>query len=214
MSNDNELQSYRHITRKLGKASAATDIKNTVGLELAPVLVSLLSGGKTGYDISKEIRRSLQPDETLGYSVLDTRTTADDHQLLIEFSNHSRHGLYLERIQLKDPDAGDLTVKRHITASNPRSLYTHHKSVHERDIGFPATKRRDDSVDLVTDDKLLPVFLAPGQELRARVILPLFDKFRMQQKPHGKLAVYYCVAGEGKGEQKKEVGFSVRGAAG
>jgi len=95
----------------------------TAFIEIALPATALVSGGKYIYDIRKEVKSSFKPDDPLIVSVLDTRTTHSNHELIIEFDNPGRHGLYIETISMKEPDNGSIFVKKHRRPENPFNVY-------------------------------------------------------------------------------------------
>lgn len=167
-------------------------------IEIALPATALVSGGKYVYDIRKELKSSFKPDDPLIVSVLDTRTTHSNHELVVVFDNPGMHGLYIETISIKDPVSGSIFVKKHQKPENPFNVYSIAKVGWGRD------------QELSSDDDALPLFIPSRNSTNVRIIFKRFNADRLDKKPFGKLSLYFCVAGIAQQPKEKIVEFSVR----
>lgn len=206
MSIEKELEGFTHISRKLANRGAHTNNPVNFGLETILIGTKMMSGGKVAYDISKNVKESLDSKDPLIVSILCTTTTDTAHELILDITNQSRHGLHLEKISLKDPERPDIGVKRHERSKTSKNLYSDNA---ESKIGATANIPEQ---FYSSEDNALPDFLPSVETCRVRVIFPLFEDERMECRDHGKLSIFYVLAGDLKGLQEKVQVFSVRRA--
>ena len=174
--------------RKTGEPSGHSPHEPSMDGGLSVLMGPTIAGAKHVYDAVKEAQAQIKANDPLRFTVLDCQRKQDGHELQILCKNCGQHGVYLEKLVLKDPVLGSVSTSvraRDSFMSFPRSSSDHQQS------------------------PVLPVLVPGGEEVRLAIQLLKLDPERLKRKPCGKLVASYTVLGVAETGLDRQIEFSI-----
>lgn len=153
-------------------------------VELVIPATAVVAGGKLAYDITRDYRGAFKPKDPIEVMVLNGRTTADRHELIIELENRGVHGVFIESFKQIKPVEAAVEVKIHAASTFKDGAFSQGR------IGV-----HNDKEDLTREENALPLFFARHQKRLVRVVLPKMEDRQLREKPYGELRFTYLVLG-------------------